>query len=184
MVIQHKRTIDDFEAFIALPEYSERRFELINGEIVEKVTTEEHGVIASNIIFGFKLYGNSRGDRVATEPRHRSPDDETNARLPDVAYTLKEAALPVTRKGAVPQMPTIAVEIKSPTDTYIKLREKAAYYLENGVFMVWLVFPEKRIIEVYQVGKDLKILLENDTISGGDVLPGFEMKVSDVFSGV
>ncbi|MEO8393156.1 MAG: Uma2 family endonuclease [Chloroflexota bacterium] len=42
-------TIEDFEQFITQPENRDRRFELINGEIVEKMPTESHGIIAGNI---------------------------------------------------------------------------------------------------------------------------------------
>ena len=47
MVVQPKISVDDFEAFIALPENSDRLLELIDGEIVEKVPTQEHGYLAS-----------------------------------------------------------------------------------------------------------------------------------------
>ena len=35
-------TIEEFERFLALPENADRLFELIDGEIVEKMPTEEH----------------------------------------------------------------------------------------------------------------------------------------------
>jgi hypothetical protein len=39
MAVQQKIHIDEFENFINRPENSERRFELIDGEIVEKMPT-------------------------------------------------------------------------------------------------------------------------------------------------
>ena len=48
--------------------------------------------------------------------------------------------------------------------------------------MVWIVYPDKNMIEVYQPESDIQILFEKGTLSGGDVLPGFKMAVAVVFS--
>jgi hypothetical protein len=47
-------TVEEFEAFIQRPENADRLFELIDGEIVEKVPTEEHGVLA--LLLGGEIY--------------------------------------------------------------------------------------------------------------------------------
>lgn len=62
------------------------------------------------------------------------------------------------------------------------MRECADYYLWHGTRMVWLVYPEKRIVEVYQPNADVQILLETDELTGGDVLPGFMLAVSVIFA--
>lgn len=176
-------TVEEFEQFSDAPENSDRRFELIDGEIVEKMPTEEHAVIAATIsgfIWSY-LRANELGGRVAVEPRHRVPEDDYNARLPDIAFTSKERALPLVKKGSVPQMPDFAVEIKSPDDSYAKLRKKAAYYLQNGTRLVWLVYPEKRLVEVYRSESNSEILTAEDTLDGGEVLPNFTLPVKDIF---
>ena len=78
-------------------------------------------------------------------------------------------------------MPDLAVEIKSPDDTYKGMREKARYYLSKGTVLVWLVFPEKQLVEAYTL-TDEQIFNVNDTLSGGDVLPNFSLAVSQVFA--
>jgi Uma2 family endonuclease len=189
MALQRPRefTIEEFEAFIALSENADRRFELIDGEVVEKVPTEEHGVIVSIINGEIYVYlkRNPIG-RVAVEARHKMPDDRRNSRIPDLAFTSAERALPITRQGAVPQMPDLAVEVKSPDDSINLLRAKAAYYLANGSRMVWLVYPEQRLVEVYRLDVDVLLLVDNeerhDVLDGGDVLPGFELPLRDIFS--
>lgn len=76
----------------------------------------------------------------------------------------------------------LAVEVKSSTDTYNSMRERADYYLRHGTHMVWLVYPEKKIVEVYQPDADVQILVESDTLDGGDVLPGFTLAASAIFA--
>jgi Uma2 family endonuclease len=183
MAVQSKLyTVDEFEQVLALPENRDRLLELVNGEIVEKMPTEEHGIIVlrfgSRILVFVDLH---KLGRVGVEIRHRSPEDRYNERLPDISFTA-DTTTPVVTKGPVPRFPDLAVEVKSPDDTFRQMREKAAYYLANGVKLVWLVYPEKRIVEVYPVDGDIQILTEEDTLDGGDVLPGFSMAVTEIFA--
>ena len=82
----------------------------------------------------------------------------------------------------MPHLPDLAVEIKSPDDTVKEMREKAAYYLAHGVRLVWLVYPHKRLVEVYRPDADVEILAVGDVLTGGEVLPGFSIPVADVFA--
>jgi Uma2 family endonuclease len=176
----HKTTVEQFEAFLALPENADRRFELINGEIVEKMPTEEHGDICLNIGYAFKAYlkQNPIG-RAGVDARYRPADDPENDRRPDV-YVVVRPNRPVTRRGAAPGVPDIAVEVKSPDDGVREMREKALFYLANGAQLVWLVLPDKKIVEVYTPHED-SVLVEGDTLTAEPLLPGFSMPVSEVF---
>ncbi len=182
MVIQAKQTVQDFEAFIALPENADRLFELIDGEIVEKVPTEEHAFLASLLSGEIYIYLKQHPiGRVTVEPRHKIPEDVHNARMPDIAFTSSERALPIVTSGAVPQMPDLAIEIQSPDDAVLKMREKALYYLTHGTRIVWLIFPAKQQIEIHTTD-DISILTVDDILDGGEVLPGFSLRVRDVFA--
>ena len=183
MAVQKKLyTLDEFEAFTTRPENRDRQFELINGEIVEKMPTQEHGIIALNIGAEIRAYIRAVGSgRVGVEIRHRLPGDEHNARQPDIAY-YADNETPIVERGAVPHMPDLAVEVKSPDDTYNEMREKADYYLANGARMVWLVYPEKRLVEVRHHDADTQFVTEEESIEGGNILPGFTLAVRDILS--
>jgi len=180
MVIGQKLiTFEEFEAFTALQEHRDRNFELIDGEIIEKaMPTKEHGFIAGYLIIeiGILLKLNPIG-RIGPEIRHRV--DNYNARQPDVSFYLYIAEIEGT-KGTTSPIPDLAIEVKSPTDTYKAMRERAQYYVKNDVKLVWLIFPEKRIVEVYTADKH-DILTENDTLDGGDLLRGFSLAVTSIF---
>ncbi len=184
MVVQPKLyTTSEFEEFINRPENADRRFELVHGEIVEKMPTEEHGLIALNIgtWLNLYLYSNPIG-RAAVEARHHPTDDDHNDRIPDVSVVL-DMSKPVTREGAANYLPDLAVEIKSPTQSYKEMTEKADFYLNNGTKLVWLVYPERRLVEV--LTHDSRDLVgEDGTLTGGDLLPGLSVAVKDVFRGV
>jgi Uma2 family endonuclease len=50
-----------------------------------------------------------------------------------------------------------------------------------GTQTVIIVNPRKRIVTVYRSLTDIKILMENDTLEGAEVLPGWRMPVKDIF---
>src|SRR5258706_11140483 len=127
-------TISEFEKILAAPENRERLLELIDGKIVEKGGTQEHGIIAGFFITEIGLYlRQNKIGRAGVEVRHQATGDDENDRLPDVSVTC-DLDKPVTKVGAVPYMPDLAIEVKSPDDTFKGIREKARYYLAHGSY--------------------------------------------------
>lgn len=134
-VLEKQITVAEFEQLLALPQNQDRLLELIHGEVVEKMPTEEHGRLSGNIVTSLNNFVKPRRlGRVGTEVRHHDAEDTLNARLPAISFT--SAKRPLVTRGAVPHLPDLAIEIKSPDDTVRHLREKADYYLANGVQQV------------------------------------------------
>ena len=83
-------------------------------------------------------------------------------------------------------MPDIAVELFEPWDSLALARRKAEVYMRKGSRLFWLVLPGQRLVEVSRLDADARIetesLGEGDTLSGEDVLPGFELEVSKIFA--
>jgi Uma2 family endonuclease len=182
---RQRTTIEEFEATLQRPENSDRRLELIDGEIVEKpMPNQVHGRLTMNIgrHIGNHLDETNAG-YVESEVRYATEHDPQNVRLPDVSVFL-DVTSPAVEKGPVLRMPDIAIEIKSPDDSLLKLREKIFYYLANGTQLGLLFYPEKRLIEVYPLGADAYTLRENDTLEFQDVLPGLSIAVARLFKGV
>lgn len=178
-------TADEFEAVIAHPDNADRHLELINGEIVEDMPTEEHSLIVANIyrvLYAF-VTANRLG-RVVFEVRRRVPNDDRNVRIPDLDYTSKvrldAREGKVVTQEPVLQMPDLAVEVQSPGQSLKLMSDKAAYYLANGIHTVWLVYPAKRFVEVL-TADDRQVLFESDTLTGGDLLPDFSMPIKAIF---
>jgi Uma2 family endonuclease len=172
-------TLEAYEAFLARPENAERRFELIDGEIVEKMVTFRHGRIVTNIVG--EMYIFLKQNRIANqsvEARYRVASDPLNDRLPDISVLKSGAEIP--ERGPVMRMPDLAVEVKSPDDRVKAMRRKADYYLEHGTQIVWLVIPEQRLVIVL-TPDDESYMTESDTLSGDPVLPGFTLAVRDIF---
>lgn len=174
-------TISDYEALLALPENADRRLELVYGEVIEKMPTQLHAAIV-HLISGF-LFVFLRENPIGwalVEARYQLPDDNQNARIPDLSFVRKAEGRMLTEQGAAPYMPDLAVEIQSPAQDDKFMADKAAYYLANGTRMVWLVYPDRRLVEVL-TADERHLLTEGGTISGGDVLPEFTLQVKDIF---
>jgi Uma2 family endonuclease len=173
-------TVDEFEEFSTLPENQDRLFELINGDIVEKMPTEKHGELAAWIASLLLNFVRPRKlGRVGVEVRHQMPTDRENSRLPDISFISGKRAS--VEQGSVPQMPDLAIEIKSPDDKLKDLKDKAHYYMLNGTLMVWIMDYMKHLVIVL-TPDDEDILTENEMLDGGDVLPGFQVLVKDIFA--
>ncbi len=173
-------TSEAFLAFTLLPENEGRRFELIDGEIVEKMPTQLHALIANllNAVFYMYFQRNPIG-WAFSELRINLSNDDLNDTIPDISVVLK-AGREFSPNEALTFMPDLAIEIKSPTDSLIKMLKKANYYLENGSKVVWLVDTQRQKVEVYTVD-DTEILDSNSTLDGGDLLPDFKLPVSDLW---
>lgn len=190
-VIAHEQddlwTVAQFEAWAESPEKSDRLLELINGEIVEKMPSEEHGVMQVELSWWIKNWtvANNIKGFIGVEVRHRKADDPHNSRLPDVSF--RYATTPLVEQGAVLQMPDFAAEIQSPDDAPHALREKAYYYLQNGTRLVWILFtrPKVKKVEVCTLTAKgtlaIHVVDQGGTLDGGDVLPGVTIPVSKLF---
>ncbi len=147
----------DYEAFTARPENEGRVFELIDGEMVEKMPSYEPSHIAGWILTFINMYllQNPIGNTTAADGGYIMPDG--NILIPDVGYISRER-LPEKPTREAPVPPDFAVEVMSPTDKMRDLRQKAERYLGYGTRLVWLVFPEQQVVEVYYGEEDVLVL--------------------------
>jgi Uma2 family endonuclease len=181
----HAMTTNDFSEWMLTTANQGRLLELVHGEVVEKMPSEAHGKLAALIahfLLAFILPRRIQA-HVGVEVRHEAPDDPYNSRLLDVSLRMTEA--PPVASGAVSQMPDLAVEIQSVTDRPHHLREKALYYLQKGARVVWLVYPSAHQVEVCTLDAHGSLTLHTasagDQISAGELLPGFELNLNDLF---
>ena len=123
---------------------------------------------------------------VTVEPGHHPRGNRFTLLVPDVAFVSRERAPEPFPEKFVPLMPDLAVEIASPSDTTKEMREKAQLYLTNGTQIVWLVMPTKQAVEIHRastgLGAEHETLALGDSLSGEDVLPGFELELRRLFA--
>lgn len=181
VVLREKQvTLEDFRVFCDLPQNKNRLFELVGGEIVEKVVRFTPSKIAMRIGRFIGNFADSVGFVTGADGTYiLSPG---YAVMPDIGYIAK-ARLPVAPEREVQGPSDMAVEVKSPTDSKRELHLKVEDYLRFGTKLVWLVLPEEQQVEVYIPDADVHEYGLDDTLDGGDALPGFTLVVRAIFEG-
>ncbi len=183
-VLERRIDADTFLRMTDLPAYRESEYELIDGEMVKMPPPGfVHGEFAVELSHYIRAYAKARGlGRTTVESGFRSEFDPGLVLRPDVAFLTHARAQLIRGRGLSPVMPDLAVEIASPSDTRTAMREKAELYLRNGTRLVWLVFPDEERVEVHSNSGERQSLGADDSLSGGDVLPGFELELQQLFS--
>ncbi|MBN2305584.1 MAG: Uma2 family endonuclease [Anaerolineae bacterium] len=100
--------------------------------------------------------------------------------IPDVAYVSAARQSEPSENAYGPIPPDLAVEVLSPSNTAHEMRIKIVNYLSVNT-TVWVVDPDRRVVEVYVPGQPVRTLAANATLDGGDLLPGFALAVGDIF---
>ena len=76
--------------------------------------------------------------------------------------------------------PDLAVEVLSPSNLASDINLKTRQLLDAGAQAVWIVDPATRSVQIHSP-QGFTVLREGDALSGGDILPGFSIKVADIF---
>ena len=177
------------EEFLALPDDGKERW-LIRGQLREKedgVMTYRnrfHTWVEAQIAFVLKSWL-----RDQPQPQGAVHSGEVGCRLkPDTVvgidaafFSAETAARQTDETTLIDGAPLLAVEILSPSDKHEDITEKVRAYLECGVKAVWIVDPDFRTVRVHRPGTAPEMFNESQTLPGGDVLPGLEIAVADLF---
>ncbi len=162
------------------------RYELVRGELRKMPPAGAyHGRTALKIGASLLNYvsANQLGEVYATETGFRIGSDPDHVRAPDAAFVRRERVAAAGEvAGYWPGAPDLAVEVISPSDRYTEVEEKVDDWLAAGTRLVALVNPRNRTVTLRRPGQDPVILTEPDTLDGGDVVPGWQMAVSDLFA--
>jgi Uma2 family endonuclease len=160
-------------------------YELLHGELRRMSKPGfRHGVVATRLLLclGAHVKQHDLG-AVTGETGYllgRNPD---HVRAPDVAFVcrerLAEEGIPVRYW---PGAPDFCAEVVSPNDTYAYMQEKACDWIRHGARMVVVVEPERRRVVVHRSDTDVQILGEDGVLCGGDVVPGFEVPIRELFA--
>jgi Uma2 family endonuclease len=106
-------------------------------------------------------------------------------RSPDAAWIPIEkwnALTPSQRKKFLPLCPDFAIELLSPTDSWIKGLAKMQEYQDNGCHLGWLIDPESKRVAIFRLGQSIEILEAPVSLSGEDVLLGFVLNLENIWS--
>ena len=159
------------------------RYELIRGVLVQKMPTgDRHRITVSRFDTALSIWSDERdyGSVGAGEPGYLLDRDPDTVCAPDVVW-IAPGRVPEGTQGYPELAPDLAVEVKSPSNSNSEMAAKAAMWLSYGSKEVWVANPETTTVTIYRSGADPVTLGEDDTLDGGDLLPGFTTPVWRLF---
>ena len=160
------------------------RCELIRGEIVPMTPASPgHGRIASRLDTRLRNYVEARslGEVYGGDVGFHIERDPDTVRAPDIAFVRAERAAEEPERGFFPGPPDLAVEVVSPDDRLSEAMAKVQDWLAAGCEAVWLVDPATQRVTIFRTGQTT-VLKAGDTLTGGDLLPGFALPVAELFA--
>ncbi len=170
----------------AMPDDGIRR-ELHHGELVEmNPPAFKHMLLATRLLGRLLTYTELHDlGYVGAEGgylMHTDPDSgKQTVLIPDVSFVSK-ARKPKNLDDLFMGAPDLAVEIISPSETYMMIRAKLRDYFAYATRMVWLVYSDTPSIEVFTSLDDTTVLGLDGILDGGEVIPGFTLSVRDIFA--
>jgi Uma2 family endonuclease len=106
-------------------------------------------------------------------------------RSPDVAWIEESrwhALTPDQKTKFPPIAPDFVLELMSPTDTLSAIQTKMLEYMECQVRLGWLIEPQNRRVEIYRLDQEVTVLESPTLLEGENVLPGFVLDLSSIWS--
>ena len=105
-------------------------------------------------------------------------------RIPDVSFIswdqIPSGEFP---SQPIPDLyPDLAVEVLSESNTPTEIDRKLIEYFEAGCRLAWIVDPKTQTADVYTSPTECRHLRANQSLDGGDVLPGFKLSLKELFA--
>jgi Uma2 family endonuclease len=172
-------TVEEFDVWAFLPENRDKRLEYIDGEIIDVTSNTYSSELAMWILWllGNFVHPRKLGHLTGEGAGYIVGGDRVS---PDVAFVSKARQEQLSRRGWNPVAPDLAVEVVSPTDEKGEIEKKQRIYMKAGV-LVWYVYAERKEIDVFAPGQPKQTLGIDDTLDGGNALPGLSVAVREIF---
>jgi Uma2 family endonuclease len=179
--VPRKKTWTD-ESLEALPKNG-NKYELLDGGLIMSPVHANHGIVCAHLLIFL-------GGFVQQRKLGETFDSSTAFRLtgevllsPDISFVskarLKKVLIAPDKflRGA----PDLAVEVLSPSDRMREIHRKLDLYFEHGTRVVWIANWRLEQVHIYHPDGIEALTQPNDILMGGEVVPGFRCRLSQIF---
>ena len=176
------------EELLAIPEDGVRRW-LIDGELRESPRTVRNRFHSRVLIRVGQYLANwldqqpaPRGQILGGEAGVRILHDPDTTVGIDVVYVSSEVIVTQTDETTlIDGVPTLVVEIQSPSDTFQAMHDKLAVYRRAKVPVVWILDPYDQTVMVHRHRAKPRSYNTDEELPGEPELPGFSVAVARLF---
>jgi len=161
------------------------RCELVRGELIMMSPAgANHGQVAMELArrLANHVAEHKLGTVFAAETGFMIQRNPDTVRAPDVAFVKAQRSRAIPQRGFFIGAPDLAVEVLSPDDVATEVLAKVQDWINAGCSQVWIVDPKHRTVSVYDRNRPLQSLSDDQEVTGGELLPGFRVRVSELFS--
>ena len=171
------------EEFLKLSE-AEPALEFWDGSVTQKVSPKAyHGRLQGKLVEWLNQAAEPLGLGMAySETRFTTGGVSF---VPDVSFYTRERTRTLPNRRIEPdftQAPDIAIEIVSPGQSVTELVRKCLSYLAHGVRIALLVDADDESVLLFRPGQPPLALRGTDRLDLGEILPGFEVTVAELFA--
>jgi len=167
----------------------ENTYEVVEGELISMPGS---GIDASKIALRLAAFllvfvtSRNLGDVTGADGTYdltRPGDPVETALVPDVAF-VQAGRLPARNPGYGKLAPDLVAEVASPSQYRPEMADKAKLYLDRGVRLVWVLWPNRQEADVWRPASPqapVATLGITESLDGYDVVPGFTCPLTDLF---
>ncbi len=105
---------------------------------------------------------------------------EGQFRKPDICFWEKEQVF--SSFEGKNNIPKFAVEVISTNDQANLIKSKLYECFNAGFEVIWHIYPQQKVVEVYTSPKSITICTDTDFCSASNVIPDLKITVNDLFS--
>jgi len=169
------------EEIARLSDQTGKHYELVAGALVEKPMSSRANWIASRLGYFLQAtYPPAKAYVFIEQPTYCFADPG-EMRKPDVALVWSARLPGGPTDDELFITPDFVAEVVSPRNSYTSQMERVEQYLGAGVPLVWVIDPPRGWVHVYRRDGSNAWYRVTDTVRDEQVLPGFELKVVDLF---
>jgi Uma2 family endonuclease len=156
--------------------------ELVDGTLVERAYGFEEALVGGQLVYRVISHVKEHNLGICVGAGGTMRFAPGLVRMADLAF-IPWDKLPGGKSPREPipdLVPDLAAEIFRPRNTEREMARKVREYFGAGVRLVWLIKPTKRIARVFTAVGESTIVMADQMLDGGVVLPGFQVRLSDV----
>lgn len=183
MIPQEKEIL--YEEFLQIDKESNDNLEFIDGKIyLQAAPSVVHQLVVTNLSTEFGNYYKGKQCRHFVAPFDvvLQVEEKTHRVQPDLTVVCDRKGLGEQNYRGVP---TLVVEVLSPSTASIDFIKKMELYMKVGVKEYWIVSPQNNMVQIFSLKENGEysepLIYSKDEIVKSEVFEDLEIKLIDIF---